>query len=217
LGGDVPTSRHYPLFLDISGQRCLVVGGGRVGERKVAALIEAGALVEVVSPKITDALSEWAESGTVDWHGRPFETEDVTGALLVFGATDDTDVNGAVASAAKQAGVLYNDAIERDRCDFIVPSTVRRGGLTLAASTGGGSPAYARLVRERLEETFGEEHGEVVALFEQLRPRVMALFPDDPSGRRAVWDQLVSWEMVEWVRDGNDRAIEERVTQCLSS
>ena len=210
-------ARHYPLFLDINGKRCLVVGGGRVGERKVASLIEAGAVVEVVSPEVTDTLSEWAVNGTVDWHARPFEKADVKGALLVFGATDDIDANEAVAKAAEEANVLYNDAIERERCDFLVPSTVRRGGLTLAASTGGSSPAYARLVREKLEESFGPEHGEVVALFERLRPRVMALFPDDPSRRRAIWDQLVSWEMVDWVREGNDQAIEERVAQCLSS
>ncbi len=211
------SARHYPLLLDIEGKRCLVVGGGRVGERKVSALLEARAAVEVVAPEVTGELTKMAAGRKVVWHRRRFESGDVANARLVFGATDDDGVNQAVAMAASAVGALYNDATTLDRCDFVVPSTLRRGGLTLAASTSGGSPTYARLVRERLEEIFGPEHGDVVDLLERLRPRVMERFPDDPSRRRAFWNDLVSWEMVDWVKEGNDRAIEERVTQCLSS
>lgn len=195
----------------------MVVGGGHVGTRKVRPLIEAEADVVAISPEVSETLEKWAKEGRLEWLQRTFVPTDVDGAYLVFGATNDAAVNRDVAEAAEKNGILFNNAMGPDGSDFHVPSTVRRGGLTLTVSTGGGSPAYARLVRERLEDTFGPEHAEVVALFEDLRARVMERFPDNAARRRAFWKELVSWEMVDWVRDGNEKAIEERVTQCLSS
>ena len=209
--------RFYPLLLDVSGRRCVVVGGGQVGTRKVRPLIEAEADVVAISPEVSETLEKWAKEGRLEWLQRTFVPTDVDGAYLVFGATNDAAVNRDVAEAAEKNGILFNNARGPDGADFHVPSTVRRGGLTVTVSTGGGSPAYARLVRERLEDTFGPEHAEVGALFEDLRARVMERFPDNAARRRAFWKELVSWEMVDWVRDGNEKAIEERVTQCLSS
>ena len=121
--------RFYPLLLDVSGRRCVVVGGGHVGTRKVRPLIEAEADVVAISPEVSETLEKWAKEGRLEWLQRTFVPTDVDGAYLVFGATNDAAVNRDVAEAAEKNGILFNNAMGPDGSDFHVPSTVRRGGL----------------------------------------------------------------------------------------
>jgi len=205
----------YPLFLDLHDRLCIVVGGGPVGARKVEALVESGARVVVVSPETVDTLKEAAKDGRIDWRSRPFEPADLDGALLAFAATSDGEVNRAVVESARARGVMVNDARAEDG-DFAVPATLRRGKLQIAVSTGGGSPAYARLIRERLDRTFGPEHAAFVELLEGARARVKARFPHDAGRRRRIWNRLVSWETLELVREGRTEEVEALITECLS-
>ncbi len=194
----------------------MVVGGGTVGERKVKGLLDAGAYVVLISPEVTDGLARLAGAGRIELVRRPFQEGDLDGAMLVFATTDRLEVNRWIAAEAEKSGAFLNLAEGSAAGDFILPSVFRQGALQVALSTGGGSPAYARMVRERLEEIFGPEHGKLVDLLERLRPRVMARFPDDAGRRRAVWDRLVRWETVELIRQRRWDQIEEMVAQCLS-
>lgn len=207
----------YPAFLDIRGRRCVVVGGGSVGERKAKGLLSASARVVVISPDVSRGLSELAEAGRLEWVVRAYRTGDLAGAFLAFAATDLPEVNEAVLEEARALGTLLNLAAGAEDGGFVVPSLLRRGEMHVAVSTGGGSPAYARLIRERLEELLGPEHAEMVSLLNRLRPRVKALFPNDGARRRAIWDKLVTWETVELVRRREWDRIEEKVAECLSS
>ncbi|MBI4593484.1 MAG: bifunctional precorrin-2 dehydrogenase/sirohydrochlorin ferrochelatase, partial [Candidatus Rokubacteria bacterium] len=145
---------YFPAFLDLRGRRCLVVGGGAVGERKARALLACGARVTVVSPAITPGLVELVESERITYRPRQFLRSDVRDAILVVAATGILDVDDAVAAAARRRGALVNVVDRPDRCDFIVPSVLRRGQLQIAVSTGGRSPALAREIRTRLEPFF---------------------------------------------------------------
>ncbi|MBI4246915.1 MAG: hypothetical protein HY614_06970, partial [Candidatus Rokubacteria bacterium] len=113
---------YFPAFLDLRGRRCLVVGGGAVGERKARALLACGARVTVVSPAITPGLVELVESERITSRPRQFLRSDVRGATLVVAATGILDVDDAVAAAARRRGALVNVVDRPDRCDFIVPS-----------------------------------------------------------------------------------------------
>lgn len=190
----------------------MVVGGGPVGTRKAEGLIEAGARVTVVSPEGTPTL----EALDVTWHRRTFVPDDLDGAKLAFAATDSEEVNAAVVAAAAERGVWVNDATSRERSDFVVPSTLRRGSLSVAVSTGGGSPAYAKLMRELLAETVGEEHAQMLALLAETRPRVRSRYADG-AARRAFWDELVTMETLNLIRNGRIEQVRERIEQCLSS
>ena len=170
----------------------------------------------VISPEATEGLAGLAESGRIEWTPRGVQKGDLEGAFLAFAATDRVEVNREVAALAEASGALLNSADGSAAGDFIVPSVLRRGALQVALSTGGGSPAYARMVRERLEEILGPEHGELVRFLEKLRPGVMARFPDDARRRRAVWDRLVTWETVALIRQRRWDQIEEMVAECLS-
>ena len=167
---------YFPLFLDVAGHRCLVVGGGPIGERKARSLLECGARVVIVSPALTPPLVSLVEAGRVEHRARPFQREDVVGCRLVIAATGRPAVDRRVAEAARRRRVLVN-AVDRPAwCDVILPSVLRRGELQIAVSTGGRSPALARDIRRRLEPLFGEELAALVerAGRERARARVRA-------------------------------------------
>jgi precorrin-2 dehydrogenase / sirohydrochlorin ferrochelatase len=143
----------------------VVVGGGAVAARKAHKLLEVGAEVVVVSPEVLPELVDVS----VEVHERPYEYGDLEGADLVFAATDSREVNAAVAREAKARGVRSNVADRPSEGDFAVPSTLRRGGLQVAVSTGGASPTLARRIRNELEEVFGPEWAGVVEELEAVR------------------------------------------------
>ena len=119
----------YPVCLDISDKLCVVVGGGRVAERKVLGLLAAGAMVRVVSPELTDSLAGMAENSSIEWLARGYKQGDFIGAVLVFAATDSREVQEAVVLEANRAGQLVNVIDEPENCTFQVPAVVRRGDL----------------------------------------------------------------------------------------
>ena len=152
----------YPIFLDLSGRRCVVVGGGEVANRKARKLLQARAEVVVISPEIGPEL----ESVASEVHRRPYEDGDLAGAYLAFAATDAREANAAVAAEAKERGIPVNVADRPSEGDFALPSTLRRGRLQVAVSTGGASPTLARKIKGELEEAFGPEWAGIV---EELR------------------------------------------------
>ncbi len=143
---------YYPIFLDVTDQPVLLVGGGHVALEKIGKLVDHGARVTVVAPELIAEVRAYVEDGRAELLERPFLSGDTAGAFLVMVATDDGEVNRTVADEARAAGILVNAADDVNNCDFILPSLVRRGELAIAASTGGTSPAMARWLRERLQE-----------------------------------------------------------------
>ena len=133
--------------------------------RKVGKLLRAGAEVVVVSPEVRPELAGM----DVKIRHRPYEFGDLEGAKLAFTATDSREVNAAIAQEAKERGVPINVADRPDDGDFAVPSTLRRGGLQVAVSTGGASPTLARRIRSELEEAFGPEWARIVEEFDTAR------------------------------------------------
>jgi len=208
----MPLSQLYPAFLNLEEKLCLVVGGGAVGEHKALALIDSGALVTVVSPAVTERLRN---EGRVNWTERHFDEGDLEDKVLVVAATDNDQVNAQIVDASRARGIWVNDAMNAERSDFIVPATVKRGGLTLAVSTQGGSPAYAKLVRQMLESEFGEEHAQMVSLLTELRPRVKAMLPA-LQDRRDFWDHVVTEETLGLIKSGKMHVVRERIEKCLS-
>jgi precorrin-2 dehydrogenase / sirohydrochlorin ferrochelatase len=143
----------------------VVVGGGAVATRKASKLFQAGAEVVVVSPTVLPEL----EDMSVEVHERSYEYGDLEGADLAFAATNSREVNAAVAREANAREIRVNVADRPAEGDFAVPSTLRRGGLQVAVSTGGASPTLARRIRNELEEIFGPEWAGVVEELEAVR------------------------------------------------
>jgi uroporphyrin-III C-methyltransferase/precorrin-2 dehydrogenase/sirohydrochlorin ferrochelatase len=163
------SKRYYPVGLDLEGQRVLVVGGGKVAEGKIDQLLDCGAHVALVSPTATPRLAALATGGQIEWIARPFEPTDVDGAWIVIAAADDRSANAAVARDARAVGRLVNSVDDVPNCDFIAMSVLRRGDVQVSISTGGGSPAMARWLREELESLLPEELGPLLDVLAEVR------------------------------------------------
>lgn len=159
----------YPAMLRLAGRLCLIVGGGVVAGRKVERLLAADAAVRVVAPLLSPTLARLTEAGRIDWSPREYQVGDLVGATLAFAATSSAVVNLAVAAEAAELGIPVNVADAQLASTFQVPAQVARGGVTLAVSTAGRSPAYARRLREELERFLSPERLALLDLYADLR------------------------------------------------
>lgn len=165
-------SSYYPVFLNIRGRRCVVVGGGQVALRKVRTLLEHGANIEVISPELCSGLNKLAENGEISVLRKHYQTGDLQGALLAIAATDNNDVNLEVVKEARNRGVLVNVVDSANNSDFVLPSYLNRGDVTIAVSTSGRSPSLARKIRARLEKEFGNEYASLAVLINEVRTEI---------------------------------------------
>ncbi|MBC5811377.1 MAG: hydroxymethylbilane synthase [Candidatus Eremiobacteraeota bacterium] len=195
MGNDASDAVRYALALDVRGRVAVVVGGGRVAERKVRGLLEAGADVTVVAPAIAAPLSALAARGELRTFERAFETADVAGALLVVAATGDATVNAAVVSAARAAGALCNDASDGEHSDFITPLVHRSGPISIAVDTGGTSPSFARRIRDELRAQFDGRYATAARTLGRARNYVLATVA--PEARSALMDALARRDLAE--------------------
>ena len=205
--------RYYPVSLDVNGKRCVVVGGGEVALRKVGALLEHESIVQVISPELCPDLEELFTSGRIMVAKRPYADGDLAGAFVVIAATDDVEANRKVAVEAEKLGILVNVVDTPNLSNFIVPSHLRRGDLTIAVSTGGRSPALAYRIREELENIFGDDYAALLALVGRVRSELKQ------SGVTATGDD---WQraldintLLALIREGKNDEAKRRLMENL--
>ena len=162
---------YFPIFVEMKRRRCLVIGGGAVAERKIAGLLEAGASVTVISPDITGTIARWSKSKLIRLIARRYRPGDLAAYELVFIATNDAKINAAAYNEGRERGVWVNAADDPAHCDFILPSVLRRGDLTVVSSKG-GSPALARTIREELEVHLSQEYEQLAKLAAEARVEI---------------------------------------------
>lgn len=147
---------YFPMFVNLKGQKCVVVGGGEVASRKVEKLLYFEPRIMVVAPSIVSELEEM-ERSEITIIGREFEPEDLEGAALVIAATDDRELNGRISALCREKKIPVNAVDEPENCTFFFPALVERGNVTIGISTAGKSPLLAKKIREKLESVLGEE------------------------------------------------------------
>ena len=206
----------YPLMMNIEGKSVAVVGGGKVALRKVRSLLECGANVTVISPVLELELLELSEKGSIKWIAKLFSDklfDDIPNLALVFGTTDDREVNVNIFRAAVERRIPCNIADVPDLCSFTVPAVVSRGDLTIAISTGGASPALARRTREKLEGRFGPEYVPFTQILGELRQEVLNL-GGSPDKNKNLFMQIVDSELLQAIK-GNDSSRAKTVLRSL--
>lgn len=206
--------RYYPVFLDIHDKNCLVVGGGSVGTRKAMMLLKCGARVTVISPCVDDRLEELEKTGSVILKRREYGSSDLAGVFLVFGATDNVELNRRIHEDAQKYRVLCNIADRPEACGFIVPSVVDRGDLLIAVSTCGKSPALAKKLRTELENQFGHQYDDFLKLMGAIRKKLIT-DNHNPESHRRIFHQLVHSDLIQLIRDHNVDRIDERLGEIL--
>lgn len=204
----------FPIFMDLEGRNCLVVGGGKVAARKVSLLVRAGARVEVVSPELCTAMQQHLDRGEITHSARVFEETDVANKVLVIAATGEQDVNQQVSELCRQQNIPVNVVDQPDLCSFIMPSVIDRSPVQVAVSTGGHSPVLARLLRARLESYVPAAYGRLAKLVESFRDKVKARF-SRVDQRRQFWENALQGEVAELLFAGRDEVARDQLQRAL--
>jgi precorrin-2 dehydrogenase/sirohydrochlorin ferrochelatase len=160
---------YYPVYLDVKDRLCVIIGGGPIGEGKIASLLECGANIRMICPDVTEDVQDMADTGVIHLEKRVYEEGDLEGAFVVIAATNDNTVNRRIADEAESLGVLLNVADVTHLCNFIAPSVVRKGEVTVAISTAGLSPALARKLRETLEVSGDLDYADMASTLAEVR------------------------------------------------
>jgi precorrin-2 dehydrogenase/sirohydrochlorin ferrochelatase len=164
--------RLFPLFLKLTGRHCLVIGGGKISQGKVAGLLSSGAKITLVAPKVTPKIAAWCSGRRLRWVKRKFRNSDLRGVFLVVAATSSSSVHRAIFRQCKRRGILCNIVDVPELCDFYYPAVVQRGDLQIAISTGGSSPSLAKRLRQRFEREFGPEYAHWVRVIARERQKI---------------------------------------------
>ncbi len=188
---------YYPAFIDLENKKTVVVGGGKVAERKILGLLDTGAKVTVVSPGITKRIEREKQKGRLRHICRGYGKNDLKKAFLVIAATDDRDVNERV---SRDAPCLVNVVDVPKLCNFIVPSTMQRGPLKIAVSTGGVSPALARSLRKELEKIYGCEFSGYLKALHKIRAQAMTMIKDGKK-RAGFLEAVASENMLKLLKE----------------
>jgi len=162
---------YYPLFLDLEGQSVVVIGAGSVATRKTRTLLGAGADVTVISPKASAVIQRLSRAKRVRWICRTYRRGDLIHARLVIAATDDLTVNQCVCAEAKRRRLLANCAAPPSAGNFMVPSQIRHSGISVAISTGGASPSFAKRLRRDLERFLSRGYPQLLKRMRAARQR----------------------------------------------
>lgn len=209
--GEEVAPRYYPVFLNLRGKGCVVVGGGAVAARKVSVLLLCGAAVTVISPTLSGPLSRQHRKGVIGHRSRRYRKGDLAGAFLVVAATGDAQVNARV---ARDAPCLVNVVDRPELGNFIVPSRVSRGPLTIAVSTSGASPALSREIGREIAGLYRKDFGEFLRFAARLRRQVIR----DVSGRGAkekIVKGIASPELLRTLRTEGVAAAKDRVRELV--
>lgn len=204
----------YPVFLDIRGRLCVIIGGGRVACRKANGLLDAGGSVRVISPEVVPELAELARTEKIEWLRKTYADSDLEGAFLVFAATDDPVTQEQVCRQAGRGSQLLNVVDAPEQGNFHVPASCRRGDLTIAISTNGKSPALAAMIREELEGRFGEEYEVLLDIMAQVRG-CLGDGDDIQAERKKIYKKILHADILEWIRAGQTEKLRTHLENIL--
>ena len=204
----------YPVCLDVQEKDCIVVGGGKVAERKALGLLSCSAKVLIISPELTEELQRLSKKGAIRWAEREYRSGDLQQAFLVIAATDDEETQEQVFAEAAANNLLVNVVDVPQRCNFILPATVKQGDLILSVSTAGKSPALARKLRMELEKRYGVEYRILVDILGAIRPQILALGQSQLENE-LLFKQLLHDEIADWIKNQNWTRLEKHFEKVL--
>ncbi|MCC2617941.1 siroheme synthase CysG [Aestuariibacter halophilus] len=208
--------RYFPLFIDTQHLHCLVVGGGEVAARKLELLANTEAAITVVTREACPTVQKMAEEGRITLHLRPFEDSDIVAARVIFVATNDGELNGHIQSLGTAEGALVNVVDDVKRCNFITPSIVNRGPVTIAMASGGVAPVLLRYLRQKLEAWIPQRIARLGEFAERFRDQVKGRF-NTVTQRRYFWEEVFDGPIAEAILQGNDAQAEQAMLDKLNS
>jgi precorrin-2 dehydrogenase/sirohydrochlorin ferrochelatase len=205
---------YYPVLLDLKGQKILVVGGGKVAERKIKNLLVYGCRIHITSTHFTGELQRLIAENKIE--NIPCESlaTHMDDAFMVIAATDNPKANTEVSLQAKKRGILVNAVDQPRDCNFIMPSITRQGDLQIAISTAGKSPALAKKIRKDMDKMFGPEYGSLVELLGLIRAKLLSA-EHVSSKNKTLFQKLVDSDLLEMIKERNPDKIKATLSCIL--
>ncbi|MCQ4088184.1 bifunctional precorrin-2 dehydrogenase/sirohydrochlorin ferrochelatase [Saccharibacillus sp. JS10] len=192
-------TEYMPIMLDIREMPALLIGGGRVAHRKASQLLSSGAVLTVISPKVSNEIDLWSQTGKLHWIAREATEEDVQKYRLIYLASDDESLNDRLAEVARRSGALVNVASRAKSGNFIHPAVLRRGRLVVAASTSGAGPSVASALIRELDERFGNEYETFAEFLYVMRQKIRNSI-HQPHVRHELMRKLAETDILDQMR-----------------
>ncbi len=206
----------YPIFLDLTGRRVVIVGAGTVAARKAESILTTGARLVVVAMHIDDMIRKACKGTSASLIDAKYSKDYLTGATLVIAATNDEKLNEQIYKDCQQLEILCNVVDSPKLCDFYVPAVVQRGDLQIAIGTDGKSPAYAGHLRKKLEKIFTEKHGEFLGQLEAIRGLVIEKL-SDLAQRKTMMGKLADDESFEYFLNNSPDQWRKRAEELIKN
>ncbi|MBQ7705342.1 MAG: bifunctional precorrin-2 dehydrogenase/sirohydrochlorin ferrochelatase [Selenomonadaceae bacterium] len=204
--------KFYPVNINIENKKCVVVGGGKIAFDKVVGLLEAGANVEVIAPKICTELENLRDKIKIVREN--YSAEKISEGVILIAATNNSELNAQIAKDARAKHFLVN-IVDDISSDFIVPSRIRHDDFLIAISTGGSSPAFSKFVRKMLEQELDENFGAAVEIISKYRQAVIKKIPTHEL-RIQFWQEILTAEIWENIKSGNLSILENKIKNALT-
>jgi len=204
----------YPIFLELSGRRAVVIGAGAVAARKAQGLLQAGARLTVVAEQSADAVLTLCRNANAELIKSKYSKDFLVGATLVIAATNNRQLNEQIYKDCQELEILCNAVDQPDLCDFFVPAVVKRGDLQIAIGTEGSCPAYSGHMRKKLAQIFTEQHGQFLTLLQAVRKDVIECITSGPD-RKTLLGRLVDDESFEYFRQNGPDAWRSRAEKII--
>ncbi len=202
---------RYPIFLDVTGKRCIVAGEGYEVPSKLAALTDAKADVLYLNQRADERIAALVKAGAIRWEQRPLRREDLANCFLVISAQED---NAETFRWCEEERVLCNSVDDPEHCRFSFGSVHRQGDLAIAISTNGRAPALAVRLKEKLQREIGPEYAILLAMLQVARPEITGSIKDFAK-RRELWYRIVDSELLELLRADQQEEAEYRLRQMI--
>ena len=215
---EAPVGRHagYPLFVDLEDRLVVVIGGGAIAEHKLRTLLRYGARIKIVSPKIIEGIQALVDEGKVEWIPRVYESGDLAGASIAFSVCGIPAVDVRIHEEARSRKCLLNVADVPEECDFIVPSIVRRGLLSIAVSTSGAACTEAKRIRHRLEDDFDESWVAYLDLMTQVRDLVKERISGGHDARKPIFEAAADAGWRKRLAAGERISVEDAYNEAVA-
>ncbi len=206
----------FPINIDLRNRKILLIGGGKVAERKISILLNYTDSITIIAPRITRKLKELNQLGKITHIHRSFKKGDLQGFQLVFSTTNDVTTTQKIHQEALEHNILLNAADIPDYCDFFLPAIVKRGDLSLAISTSGKCPALAKHIKDQLEKIFTDEYGPLTALLGNIRKRTIRTKKKNINLKEILGTLLLETENIKnWIKSNNYTRIEKLINQIF--
>ncbi len=207
---------NYPVSLNLSGKKVVVIGGGNIAQRKVKDLLKTKCVLEVYAEEIDPNFHRYLEERKIKYQEQSYNEEKITDAFLVIAATNNREINHAISVFCNEKGILVNVVDERDDCNFLVNTVLRRGDLSISVSTNGKAPALAKRFIKELDETYPVEYAIFIELLYEFREMAKEQIADQEK-RSEFLREIANLDVVSDLNHGDIEKVRERMKQCALS